>query len=87
VAAGLLLQLLVILSGAVEQNPINKVYFLQAATSGVSGARNPARWTFFAVCGVVNGATGNCGAVVPALPFDPPRNFGTTSGVPATFEG
>jgi len=87
VAGALLLQFLVILSGAVQGNPVNKVYFLQAATTGVNGARNPARWTFFAICGVVNGANGNCGNVVPALPFDPPTNFGTTTGLPAAFEG
>jgi len=86
VAGGLLLQFLVILSGAVEANPINKVYFLQAATT-TAGARNPTRWTFFSVCGVVNGLTGNCGAVVPALAFDPPRNFGSTTGLPQAFIG
>jgi len=88
-AGGLLLQLLTILSGAhsVENSFINKVYFLQAATTGITNARNPTRWTFWSVCGVVNGLTGNCGAVVPALPFDPPRNFGTSDGVPAAFIG
>ncbi|KAK4989444.1 Eisosomes component [Elasticomyces elasticus] len=86
-AGGILLQLLVILSGAVAGNPLDLVYFLEATTNGIKGARNPTRWTFFSICGVVNGRNGNCGAIVPALPFDPPRNFGTTSGIPAPFIG
>ncbi|KAK4954053.1 Eisosomes component [Elasticomyces elasticus] len=86
-AGGILLQLLVILSGAVAGNPLDLVYFLEATTNGIKGARNPTRWTFFSICAVVNGRNGNCGAIVPALPFDPPRNFGTTSGIPAPFIG
>lgn len=50
--------------------------------------RNPSRWTFFAICGVNdNGRNANCGASVPALPFDPPRNFGTDVGLPDAFMG
>jgi len=86
-AGGILLQFLVILSGAVQHNPVNRVYFLQSTTTGITGARDPSRWTFFAVCGVVNGLTGNCGSVKPALPFNPPQNFGTSEGVPAGFLG
>lgn len=77
-AGGLLLQFLIILSGTNEHNPLNRVYFLQSTTDGITGARNPSRWTYFAMCGVVNGKNGNCGSIVPAFSFDPPRNFGTT---------
>lgn len=89
VAGGVLLQFFTILSGAVNSSPIDKFYFLQASTNGVTGARNPSRWTFFAICGVdpSSGLNSNCGAVVPALPFDPPRNFGTEQGVPQQFLG
>jgi len=89
VAGGLLLQFLVILSGAVNGSPENQIYFLQASGLGrIAGARNPSRWTFFAVCGADStGHNSNCGAVVPALPFDPPRNFGTKTNVPAPFIG
>ncbi|KAF2090410.1 SUR7-domain-containing protein [Saccharata proteae CBS 121410] len=88
-AGGILLQFLVILSGTTEASPENQIYFLQASTNGVSpSTRNPSRWTFFAVCGVDSaGHNTNCGAVVPALPFDPPRNFGTQDGVPDQFIG
>jgi len=88
-AGGILLQFLVILSGAVNGSPENQIYFLEASDIGnIPGARNPSRWTFFAVCGVdSNGHNANCGKVVPALPFDPPRNFGTTMNVPGQFIG
>lgn len=89
VAGGIVMQFFLILSGAVNSSPINKFYFLQAATNGIPDARNPSRWTFFAVCGrdPSSGHNANCGAVVPALPFDPPRNFGTTENVPQQFVG
>jgi hypothetical protein len=88
-AGGLVLQILTILSGGIDGSPINQFYFLEASNIGnIPGARNPARWTFFAVCGVdSNGRNTNCGSPVPALPFDPPRNFGTTTGVPSQFIG
>ncbi|KAF2488875.1 SUR7-domain-containing protein [Lophium mytilinum] len=88
-AGGILLQFLVILSGAVNSSPENQIYFLEASNIGnIAGARNPSRWTFFAVCGADSkGHNTNCGKVVPALPFDPPRNFGTTMNVPDQFIG
>ena len=85
-----MLQFFVILSGTHIGTPVDLVYFLQANTGGINGGgmvRNPTRWTFFSICGVLNGRNANCGNVVPALPFDPPRNFGTTNGVPAQFIG
>ncbi|KAL5113837.1 Eisosomes component [Pleosporales sp. CAS-2024a] len=87
VAGAVLLQFFAILSGAVNGAPLNKFYFLQASTNNIPNTRNPSRWTFFAICGVENGLNANCGAVVPALPFDPPRNFGTRNGVPEQFVG
>jgi len=87
-AGGVVLQFFTILSGGVNSSPINKFYFLEAGNIGkISGARNPSRWTFFAICGAENGLNANCGSPVPALPFDPPRNFGTTQNVPEQFIG
>ncbi|KAH7057303.1 SUR7/PalI family-domain-containing protein [Macrophomina phaseolina] len=88
-AGGIVFQFLVILSGGVSGTPENQIYFLQASTDGVSpSTRNPSRWTFWAVCGRdSNGHNADCGAVVPALPFDPPRNFDTRTGVPDQFIG
>lgn len=87
VAGGVLLQFFTILSGAVNSSPIDRFYFLEASTNGIADARNPSRWTYFAICGVdpSTGHNTNCGSVVPALPFDPPRNFGTETGVPEQF--
>jgi hypothetical protein len=82
------LQFFTILSGAVHSSPINQFYFLETSTAGIPNARNPSRWTFFAICGVDgSGHNSNCGRVVPALPFDPPRNFGTDVNVPQQFIG
>lgn len=89
VAGGLLFQFLTILTGGVNKYPLDKFYFLQASTNGIPNARNPSRWTFFAICGEdpSNGRNANCGAPVPALPFDPPRNFGTRENIPGAFIG
>lgn len=91
-AGGILLQFLVILSGMSHNPtvPLRDVYFLQASTNGISGGdftRNPARWTFLSICGANNGHNVNCGNTHAALPFDPPRNFGTNNNVPQAFIG
>ncbi|ORY11526.1 SUR7/PalI family-domain-containing protein [Clohesyomyces aquaticus] len=87
-AGGIVLQFFTILSGAVNGSPENKFYFLEASNIGdIPGARNPSRWTFFAICGAANGLNANCGKSVPALPFDPPRNFGTQQNIPEQFIG
>ena len=86
-AAGILFTFFIILSGIVNVTPFNMTYFLEAATAGTGATRDPTRWTFFKICGVVDGRNGNCGASVPALPFDPPRNFGSAEGLPTSFIG
>ena len=89
VAGGVLLQFFVILSGAVNKTPIDKFYFLQTSTNGIPDSRNPTRWTYFALCGVdpSTGLNANCGKTQAALPFDPPRNFGTIENVPQGLIG
>jgi hypothetical protein len=67
--------------------PFNKTYFIQVNTAGTSATRNPTRWTFFYLCGAQNGLNANCAPPTAALPFDPPRNFGSTRGVPGSFIG
>ncbi|KAF1966925.1 SUR7-domain-containing protein [Bimuria novae-zelandiae CBS 107.79] len=87
-AGGLLLHWFLVLSGGVNSAPENRFYFLQASTGGIANTRNPSRWTFWAICGVDDaGHNANCGSPVPALPFDPPRNFGTQNNVPESFIG
>jgi len=85
VAGALLLQFFTILTGGVNSAPLNKFYFLEASTNNIPNARNPSRWTFFAICGAENGLNVDCGSPKPALPFDPPRNFGTEDGIPEQF--
>ncbi|KAF2273701.1 SUR7-domain-containing protein, partial [Westerdykella ornata] len=89
-AGAVLLQFFTILSGGVNSSPENRFYFLEASNIGnIPNARNPSRWTFWKICGVNprNGHNANCGSPIPALPFDPPRNFGTTQNVPRQFIG
>ncbi|KAH7381686.1 SUR7/PalI family-domain-containing protein [Pyrenochaeta sp. MPI-SDFR-AT-0127] len=86
-AGGVLLQFFTILTGAINSSPLNQFYFLEASTNNIPNARNPSRWTFFAICGAdpTTGHNANCGNIVPALPFDPPRNFGTEENIPEQF--
>ncbi len=88
-AAGIVLSIFIVLSGAVNSSPMNKVYFLQASTAGISGSGpsvpNPARWTYFSICSARNGNNAACGKVTAAQPFDPRRNFGTRNGLPDQF--
>ncbi|KAK5130346.1 hypothetical protein LTR08_002186 [Meristemomyces frigidus] len=91
-AGGIVLTFFIVLSGAhIYKTPINLVYFLQADTGSISGGntqyQNPARWTWLAVCGVMNGHNANCGPLHAAQSFDPVKNFGTRDGVPAQFLG
>ncbi|KAL2037880.1 hypothetical protein N7G274_009355 [Stereocaulon virgatum] len=86
IGGGLLLTLLILIGGAVNKNPTNQFYFLQAATTGIPGAAALTRWTFWNACSVTDGRN-SCPTVHPAYPFDPPRNFGTTTGVPTQFMG
>ncbi|KAK0510160.1 hypothetical protein JMJ35_007554 [Cladonia borealis] len=86
IAGALLLTLLILIGGAVNKNPTNQFYFLQAATTGIPGAAPTTRWTFWNACSVTNGRNA-CPKVHPAYPLDPPKNFGSTTGVPPQFIG
>ncbi|KAL8949335.1 MAG: hypothetical protein Q9222_004539 [Ikaeria aurantiellina] len=77
IAGAILLILLTLLGGAVDKNPTNKFYFLEADTSGLGNAAARTRWTFWNACSVVDGKN-SCPKVRAAYPFDPNRNFGTT---------
>lgn len=90
-AGAILLQFFVILSGGVSSDPENKFYYLAADTRNLGNAPSMSAWTFFAVC-PVNAVTGTsttygCRGAQAALPFNPPQNFGYTTGGPAGFLG
>jgi len=86
-AGAILLHFFVLLAGAVNGRPVNFIYFLQADTSGISGAPATSRWTFWNVDGVDGNGYTIPSSVHPAWPLDPPNNFGTSTGVPAGFVG
>ncbi|KAK5114627.1 hypothetical protein LTR62_002199 [Meristemomyces frigidus] len=90
-AGGIVMDLLVALSGGVHSSPITQIFFLQADLTGVTSNsqnfHNPARWTWNSICGVQNGLNANCGSTHAAQSFSPARNFGTTSGLPAALSG
>jgi len=90
VAGAIVLQFFIILSGGIDSTPENRIFFLQADTNGIPNARNPSRWTYWAICGVDSdtGFNSDCGAPVAALPFDPKHrtNFGNTFNLPPEFQ-
>jgi hypothetical protein len=84
----IVIQFFLILSGGVSSSPETKIYFLESTTKGIPNAPNPARWTYWTVCGVnADSLNADCGHVHAALPFAPanPQNFDTTTGVPVQF--
>ncbi len=76
IAGAALLIFLTLLGGAIDKNPTNQFYFLQANTEGLGDAAPLTRWTFWSSCSVTDGRN-VCPGVRPAYPFDPRRNFGT----------
>ncbi|KAL5594735.1 hypothetical protein BROUX41_001649 [Berkeleyomyces rouxiae] len=66
IATSLLFLWFVILSGLTHHSPFGKSYFLQADTSGITGARQTSQWTYFWICGEGNR---DCGSAHAALPF------------------
>ncbi|KAI7288193.1 hypothetical protein KC345_g28 [Hortaea werneckii] len=90
IAGGIVMTFFIVLSGAqVGGSSISQIYFLQADTGGVSNPndnyRNPARWTYLAICAVQNGNNNDCTSTRAAQPFNPVGNFGTSSGLPDRF--
>ena len=67
----------IVLSGGIESSPINKVWFIEAAT----GVQPAAAWTWNSIC-QFNGAAGsgsgtysNCAKAQVAQYFDPRKSF------------
>lgn len=82
-----LLIFLTLLGGAIDHNPTNQYYFLEAATAGIPGAAPVTRWTFWNACSVINGRN-SCPHVHPAYPLNPPANFdGPDTNIPPQFLG
>jgi len=88
-AGGCVMLFFIILAGTTDSDPLNRVYFLWADTSNISGAPNTSEWTLWNVCESGNngsgGMTTNCGSVHAANPFLPQQNFGTSNNIPQEF--
>jgi hypothetical protein len=82
-AGALVMMFFVILSGVVDVTPLNKIYFLQADTSSIKGAKSLTQWTYFYICGEGNH---NCDSATAALPFGYAWINGS-SGVPSDLVG
>lgn len=85
VAAAVLLIFLITLAGAVNGDPVDQWYFLQADTSSIPGAPPVARWTLWNYCAVDANGRNIIAFVTPAYPLDPPSNFGTETKLNAAF--
>lgn len=66
IAGAIVMLLFVILSGTTNTTPLNKTYFLQANTLGITGAKAISQWTYFYICGPDNQ---DCTKASPAMPF------------------
>lgn len=80
-AAGVLFQFFVVLSGGVDGSPEPNFWFLAADTSNIPGAPAVSTWTFFSLCGFngplsSGGQYANCRGATAALPYDFQSNFG-----------
>ncbi|KAK9359743.1 SUR7/PalI family-domain-containing protein [Lipomyces starkeyi] len=80
-----LLLLFIILAGVKDSNPLNRIFYFEADTSGIGNAPPTSRWTLWNVCGVSNGLNSDCSSNKPAYAFQPDVNFGSTSGVPSAI--
>ncbi|KAI8221495.1 Protein SUR7 [Colletotrichum sp. SAR 10_99] len=65
-SGSIVLLMFVILSGVKDTAPLNKTYFLQANTAGITGARDVTRWTYFYYC---NDENTGCWGPWPAPAF------------------
>ena len=83
---------LILLAGAINHDPVNRYYFVEADTGNIPGAPQISRWTYWNVCPKVGSAIA-CGdrhyeKVHAAFPFNPPgkSNFNTDVNVPLRFQ-
>ncbi|KAI5842312.1 actin cortical patch SUR7/pH-response regulator pali, partial [Tricharina praecox] len=77
---------LLLLAGAFDRRPLNRIFFLQADTTGIPNAPNGiTHWTLYNHCSSHNGINTACGPNSAAYPIDPVRNFGTRTGIPSSF--
>ncbi|KAK9380243.1 SUR7/PalI family-domain-containing protein [Kockiozyma suomiensis] len=84
-AGATLCLILILLAGVKDHNPLNRLFYMETATSSIRGAPATTRWTLWNICSVSDGVNYNCGSNKPAYAFDPASNFGTSSNIPSDF--
>ncbi|SCU79715.1 LADA_0B02696g1_1 [Lachancea dasiensis] len=87
-AGATLLLILILLSGAITEFPIDRFYWLEAETSDISGAPTGlARWTFWGLCTKDSSGNLQCPNLAPAYPISPRDNFSSapSSELPSDF--
>ncbi|CAM1502091.1 Fc.00g040750.m01.CDS01 [Cosmosporella sp. VM-42] len=82
-AGSLVMLFFIILSGVKDSTPLNKTYFLQAETQGITGARDVTQWTYFYFCGPNNQ---DCSKAHPAPAFGKAWDANPT-GAPSQLVG
>lgn len=72
-AGAMVLLLFTVLSGATTRTPINKFFYLSAATTvpTITSPDGVLHWTNYNVCGAQNGNNVNCGSKTAAFGFHP----------------
>lgn len=83
-AGSLVMLFFVILAGVTDTAPLNRTYFLQAATGGIGGARDVSQWTYFYICGPDNR---DCGGSRAAPPFGFAWDGGAANAPPELIGG
>ncbi|KAG7660622.1 FMP45 [[Candida] subhashii] len=66
-----------ILNGSTTSSAISALYWSETDTSRIPGAPfDKSRWTFYTLCGVMNGHNVDClPPLIPAFPYSPDDNF------------
>ncbi|TGZ77991.1 SUR7-domain-containing protein [Ascodesmis nigricans] len=86
-AGSIVLLFLLILAGAFDKYPLNRIFFLQADTNGIPNApQGIAHWTLYNHCSTnSNGLNINCIPNKAAYPIVPQDNFHTRTNIPNDF--
>lgn len=84
-AGNVLLLILIVLSGSIENYPVDRFYWVEGNTSGIPNAPAVTRWTFWGACSYEDKKL-DCGEFLkPAAPISPVDNFHTETNVPHSF--
>lgn len=90
-AGKMLLLFFILLAGVRHHGVLQRLYFLEAVTSGIQNAGPITRWSFYGICSYNGSDLGSLGSLIACTPhrgdyaFDPVRNFETTMNIPHNF--